>query len=496
MMGSLPSPLLDLLPLAVCWLYLLLCPYTKVEESFNLQATHDVLYHCTDLAKYDHLEFPGVVPRTFIGPLALSALSFPMVTLAKHTNVGSKFTSQILVRAVLGGMVCGAFALFRRAVQRKLGGPVAIFLTLTTCSQFHFLFYASRPLPNTFALILALLCFRCWLLGQHTLFICLSGAAIVWFRFELSILLGIIVIMELLNGRMTVWRTVMTTLSAAVPLLALTVLVDSVLWRRWVWPEGEVLWFNTVKNKSHLWGTLPFLWYFYSALPRCLLFTSLFIPWAIIRDKRRALTLAAPALTFVLVYSLLPHKELRFIVYAIPLLNLVIAMGMANIWLNRSKLPHFAPLLVLSTLCLSLGASLCLLAISRHNYPGGVAFTRLHELMADRTGSGDIKVHIGVEAAMTGVSRFGELEPNWNYSKLEGLEANSTEMASFTFLLISAPDHTHYKDTHEVLLSVEGFSGLSINTHHFPPVKISLQEKILVLVRKTDFKGLRCPTEH
>ncbi len=141
----------------------------------------------------------------------------------------------------------------------------------------------------------ALLCFRCWLLGQHTLFICLSGAAIVWFRFELSILLGIIVIMELLNGRMTVWRTVMTTLSAAVPLLgghacvymckynicpyytidlyafrhfvsiiqlllnypflvALTVLVDSVLWRRWVWPEGEVLWFNTVKNKSHLWG--------------------------------------------------------------------------------------------------------------------------------------------------------------------------------------------------------------------------------------------------
>lgn len=93
--------LIDTLFFLVGATHVLVAPFTKVEESFNLHATHDILMYgvrpaglenvsvCAVqaiwthliLQQYDHFIFPGVVPRSFIGSIALAYFSTPVLLL-------------------------------------------------------------------------------------------------------------------------------------------------------------------------------------------------------------------------------------------------------------------------------------------------------------------------------------------------------------------------------------------------------------------------------
>lgn len=90
----------------VILLHLFAAPYTKVEESFNIQAVHDVLKNGIPLhdtanqlaLKFDHMTFSGAVPRTFIGALSLAELTRPF----------SGLVDEGLSTQILGKCPCGA----------------------------------------------------------------------------------------------------------------------------------------------------------------------------------------------------------------------------------------------------------------------------------------------------------------------------------------------------------------------------------------------------
>lgn len=81
--------------------------------------------------------------------------------------------------------------------------------------------------------------------------------ATVVFRGDTVVLFAPLVLNMLLSRRVSFFTMVWWGLSSGVLSLTLTVLVDSYFWQRWLWPEGEVLWFNTVENKSSEWGSVP-----------------------------------------------------------------------------------------------------------------------------------------------------------------------------------------------------------------------------------------------
>lgn len=153
--------LIDIFLLLVIIFYVLVCPYTKVEESFNLQATFDILHFGYDLDQYDHLQFPGVVPRTFIGPLIISTFSLPFIFISKLLGV-TGIGLQMIVRLVLGMFSFISLTIFRQAISNKFNKRVAQIFTILCTFQFHLCFYSSRTLPNIFAFNFCILSYALW----------------------------------------------------------------------------------------------------------------------------------------------------------------------------------------------------------------------------------------------------------------------------------------------------------------------------------------------
>ena len=261
------------------------------------------------------------------------------------------------------------------------------------------------------------------------------------------------------------------------------------MWQRWVWPEGEVLYYNTVLGKSSNWGTSPWHWYVTKALPKVILANLVLVPLAFVSlpetvvawwELRQLPTLSTlfditwweyllPAVGYVGLYSCLGHKEVRFLFPIVPLLNLAVAVGMTRFYKlifppsNKgkrvSKLAKLGAFGCIGLLVISFVAAVAFVAVSQKNYPGGDALLRLEQHLYDyQEQQGlvpyepEVRLYIDVAAAMSGVSLFGQRQLtgfnnstlNWKFTKAgyedeHALQEDLYEYsASFTHIISEA----------------------------------------------------------
>lgn len=60
------------------------------------------------------------------------------------------------VRAMLGCLNALSLSYYAKNVDKALGRSTTVWYTLLQASQFHIIYYASRPLPNMFAFAISM----------------------------------------------------------------------------------------------------------------------------------------------------------------------------------------------------------------------------------------------------------------------------------------------------------------------------------------------------
>lgn len=235
------------------------------------------------------------------------------------------------------------------------------------------------------------------------------------FRSEIAVLLFAQLAYLLVQSRTTLYTVVSSGILSAVIGLGISIPIDSYFWQRPIWPELAGFYYNAIQGKSSDWGTSPYHYYLSSFLPRLLLnplILGLLIPLAFFLPSTRskAQDLVIPSVAFILIYSIQPHKEARFIIYIVPPLTACASLGASYIWTRKTKsiLYGLGTLLVLASILLSFTVSTGMLFISSLNYPGGDAINQFHSILfqENRTLPEAISVHMDVLSCMTGVTRF------------------------------------------------------------------------------------------
>lgn len=488
------NKVLDATLIALVTYHLVISPYSKVEESFNIQAVHDILnygaFSAEALEKYDHKQFPGAVPRTFIGSVVLALLAKPVIFVSalfgKDLLQGDQSQLQSIVRGILG--LANTLSLIRlrdqlnkvtfRDRKSKIKGLNGFWFSVLLLSQFHLVYYSTRTLPNFIALPFVNFGLSKLIVGDLSglTWLAMTGAI---FRMEVGVFAVVIaMVSSLVFGQSNIVTDFVLLFAGGLFGTLTSLFIDTYFWGKPLVPEISSFIFNIINGNAAEWGVEPWGAYFKKYLfqlfrPPVILILSVvgFLndpaddgvavtnTKAVRHPARNSLRiLCTSSIIFIAIMSFQPHKEWRFIIYTVPIFTLQAANGLSNIsikW-SLSFSNKLLTLLVSLLILVSSILSLYMGYISSYNYPGGEALTFANYYVSKVYSDRNVSIHLDVPACMTGVTRFGELHHKAvTYDKSE----TDFDYANFDLVITNGT-----LDGWKLLHKAKIFKGLNLST--------------------------------
>jgi hypothetical protein len=278
---------------------------------------------------------PGIVPwefamgvRSWVLPAIVAGVLWSARRLSGDPLFAIQMVSVVFAFLSLVGVVLGY-----RFGQAKGGRAAAIACACLNATTVELIYFAPHPLPDTIAapllfggLYMADLPGKAPCRRRFAMAGLLFGCCLV---LRVQIAPAIAVGMLWSAGRQIHSRLVPLILGAAVP-LALSGLLDWATWGRPFQSIWLYFWVNSVYGASDLFGTSP--WYHYLAflLSRSTLFLLPLAGLAML-GGRRAPVLGLVALTILGTFSLVGHKEFRFLYPAFPLIATLVGLGSVDV---------------------------------------------------------------------------------------------------------------------------------------------------------------------
>lgn len=389
------------------------------------------------------------------------------------------FIMLYIVRIALGTWFLLGFRAFRRALSNNpsFGPTVSKLVAILALSQFHFIFYSSRTLSNTFALTLTLFGIAAWLQKRRIPLLFYATVACGVFRFDYAVFWGAILVVDALVSK-EILKTVISGLLVSIPTIGASVALDSFWYGRLVWPEWEAFHFNVIQGQSVQWGVSPPMWYLIDAIPKIF---NVAIPWillSVLSSPKISAKIMSPCILFISVFSAFPHKELRFLMPIIPLFNTLAAIAINNITNHRWRIIKYTSRVIF---VLSLIASLlftCVsFAASMWNYPGGQALTLLNQKH-----TGPMHLFRDVYTDMTGACSYHRRNiTGWNYGP-RFLDEEMKPDSTITHILTNDPKQY---SSFFIKNQVQAFDRISV-----PETLTTLYHSIKNNIVKRDWDGI------